>query len=60
MSLANWQRAAESGFEDREELARYIGALRANEAVPKWLMRMTARVAVRLREMIEPPTTPAN
>ena len=59
MSIANWERAAASGFEDREELARYIGSLKANETVPKWLARMTARVAVRLREMIEPGTSPA-
>ena len=56
MSIADWERAAASGFEDREALARYIGALKPTESVPAWLMRMTARVAVRLREMSQQKT----
>jgi hypothetical protein len=59
MSVAEWQRAAASGFQDREALARYLGALQPKEHVPAWLKRMADRLAVRLVELIHKPTAAA-
>jgi hypothetical protein len=59
MAVSDWQRAAESGFKDREALAKYLGALKPNENVPAWLKRMADRLAVRLVELVEITPTPA-
>lgn len=58
MAVADWHQSAATGFTDIDALARFLGALKPRENVPRWLKRMAARLAVRLREMVKPQGAP--
>lgn len=49
MTVADWHKAAASGFTDIGALARFLGQLKPSENVPRWLERMAKRLAVRLK-----------